>query len=175
MADLITEVVEDRPSMPPSASCGPMARSATFAASAFLCRRQPQKVRWQRHRRYRARAPDPGATAARSLLGGSTKLSQTGVGRGTCDGEPVLVGGSIASGFRPKGHRRDSNNFSADRTASSGAHQEQFETGIRDKTDFELHEFLQGDQASGHGTAVLDARGDLRAKRTVRLTSQSYR
>ncbi len=66
-----------------------------------FCRQpEPQKVRWQRHRRHRARAPDPGATAARSLLGGSPKAQpHRAVGRGTVRRATLVLVGRDAFAF----------------------------------------------------------------------------
>ena len=56
-----------------------MVRSGTFAALVFLFSRpKPGKVRWQRPRRYGARAADPETPPPRSYLAEAQKLSHTG-------------------------------------------------------------------------------------------------
>ena len=76
MANLIKRILaEASPLMPPSASCDPMVRFGTSAASVLLSSKTKalKKYVGNRHRCYRVRASDPGAAPSRSVPDGSSK------------------------------------------------------------------------------------------------------
>jgi len=111
LADLIKGILGRtlRPSRPRSASFGPngeLRYNSPLSVAAVSKNQSLEKVRWQRHGRYGARAPDSGTPTARSLLGGSTEAEpHRELGLEPCHpGEPGYWSGSAIAcwGFDPR-------------------------------------------------------------------------
>jgi len=76
MRSLINRILQrPRDVMSPSGLCAPAAKFGTYVALVFPIVENGtlKKNRWQRHRRYGTRAPDPGTPSARSVPDGSSK------------------------------------------------------------------------------------------------------